>query len=44
VREGDFRHALAEIRELEAIHSIPSLLRVLWIVMGFECASFKLNY
>ena len=29
VREGDFRHALAEIRELEAIDSIPSLLRVL---------------
>ena len=29
VREGDFRNALAEIRELEAIHSIPSLLRVL---------------
>jgi homoserine dehydrogenase len=29
VREGDFRQALAEIRTLEAIDSIPSLLRVL---------------
>jgi homoserine dehydrogenase len=29
VREGDFRQALAEIRGLDAIHSIPSLLRVL---------------
>lgn len=29
VREGDFRSALAEIRTLEAIDSIPSLLRVL---------------
>lgn len=29
VREGDFRQALAEIRNLEAIDSIPSLLRVL---------------
>lgn len=29
VREGNFRHALAEIRQLEAIDSIPSLLRVL---------------
>ncbi|MDJ0798078.1 MAG: homoserine dehydrogenase [Calothrix sp. MO_167.B12] len=29
VREGDFRQALAEIRSLEPIHSIPSLLRVL---------------
>lgn len=30
VREGNFRQALAEIRDLEAIESIPSLLRVLW--------------
>lgn len=29
VREGDFRHALAAIENLEAIDSIPSLLRVL---------------
>lgn len=29
VKEGDFRQALAEIRNLEAIDSIPSLLRVL---------------
>lgn len=29
VREGDFRASLAEIRTLEAISSIPSLLRVL---------------
>ncbi|MCG6134795.1 MAG: homoserine dehydrogenase [Nostoc sp. LLA-1] len=29
VREGDFHQALAEIRNLEAIDSIPSLLRVL---------------
>ena len=29
VREGNFRQALAEIRDLEAIESIPSLLRVL---------------
>ena len=29
VREGDFRQALAEIRNLDAIDSIPSLLRVL---------------
>ena len=29
VREGEFREALAEIRNLEAIDSIPSLLRVL---------------
>ncbi|MBD2166312.1 homoserine dehydrogenase [Calothrix membranacea FACHB-236] len=29
VKEGDFRQALAEIRELSAIDSIPSLLRVL---------------
>ncbi|HYW20951.1 MAG TPA: homoserine dehydrogenase [Nodularia sp. (in: cyanobacteria)] len=29
VREGDFRQALTEIRNLEAIDSIPSLLRVL---------------
>ncbi|QIR41477.1 homoserine dehydrogenase [Tolypothrix sp. PCC 7910] len=29
VKEGDFRQALAEIRGLEAIDSIPSLLRVL---------------
>lgn len=29
VREGDFRQALAEIQTLEAIDSIPSLLRVL---------------
>ncbi|BAZ28392.1 homoserine dehydrogenase [Cylindrospermum sp. NIES-4074] len=29
VREGDFRQALAEIHTLEAIDSIPSLLRVL---------------
>ncbi|MDB9446268.1 homoserine dehydrogenase [Anabaena sp. CS-542/02] len=29
VREGDFRQALAEIENLEAIDSIPSLLRVL---------------
>jgi homoserine dehydrogenase len=29
VKEGDFRQALAEIRTLEAIDSIPSLLRVL---------------
>lgn len=30
VREGNFRQALAEIRNLSAIESIPSLLRVLW--------------
>lgn len=29
VREGNFRSSLEEIRSLEAIHSIPSLLRVL---------------
>ena len=29
VREGNFRSSLQEIRKLEAIHSIPSLLRVL---------------
>ena len=29
VKEGNFNHALAEIRNLEAIVSIPSLLRVL---------------
>lgn len=29
VREGNFRHALEEIRNLEAIDSIPSILRVL---------------
>ncbi len=29
VQEGNFRQALAEIRQLEAIDSIPSLLRVL---------------
>ncbi|MBH8555553.1 homoserine dehydrogenase [Nostocaceae cyanobacterium CENA357] len=29
VREGDFRQALAEIKDLPAIDSIPSLLRVL---------------
>ena len=29
VREGNFREALAEIRQLEAIDSIPSILRVL---------------
>lgn len=29
VREGDFHQALAEIRQLEAIDSIPSILRVL---------------
>jgi homoserine dehydrogenase len=29
VREGNFRQALDEIRTLEAIHSIPSILRVL---------------
>ncbi len=29
VREGNFREALAEIRQLEAIESIPSILRVL---------------
>ncbi len=29
VREGDFRQALAEIQALEAIDSIPSILRVL---------------
>ncbi|MBH8565320.1 homoserine dehydrogenase [Nostoc sp. CENA67] len=29
VKEGDFRQALAEIRDLPAIDSIPSLLRVL---------------
>lgn len=29
VREGNFHQALKEIRALEAIHSIPSLLRVL---------------
>jgi homoserine dehydrogenase len=29
VREGNFRQALAEIRTLEAVDSIPSLLRVL---------------
>jgi homoserine dehydrogenase len=29
VREGDFRQALAEIQTLEAIDSIPSILRVL---------------
>lgn len=30
VPEGNFRQALAEIQNLEAIESIPSLLRVLW--------------
>jgi homoserine dehydrogenase len=30
VREGNFRQALAEIESLEAVESIPSLLRVLW--------------
>lgn len=30
VREGNFRQALAEIQNLSAIESIPSLLRVLW--------------
>ncbi|WP_299492178.1 homoserine dehydrogenase [Acaryochloris sp. IP29b_bin.137] len=29
VQEGNFHQALAEIRQMEAIHSIPSLLRVL---------------
>ena len=29
VREGNFRQALNEIRSLDAIHSIPSILRVL---------------
>jgi len=29
VKEGNFRQALAEIKSLEAIHSIPSILRVL---------------
>lgn len=29
VREGNFRQALAEIESMEAIHSIPSILRVL---------------
>lgn len=29
VREGNFRSSLAEIRSLEAVHSVPSLLRVL---------------
>ena len=29
VREGNFRQALDEIRTLEAVDSIPSLLRVL---------------
>lgn len=29
VQEGNFRQALEEIRTLEAVHSIPSLLRVL---------------
>ena len=29
VREGNFRSSLAEIRALDAIDSIPSLLRVL---------------
>lgn len=29
VREGDFRQALAEIQSLEAVDSIPSILRVL---------------
>jgi homoserine dehydrogenase len=29
VKEGNFRQALAEIKTLEAIHSIPSILRVL---------------
>jgi homoserine dehydrogenase len=29
VREGNFRQALEEIRSLEAVDSIPSLLRVL---------------
>ena len=29
VREGNFRQALAEIKDLEAINSIPSILRVL---------------
>ena len=29
VREGDFRQALAEIQNLPAIDSIPSVLRVL---------------
>jgi homoserine dehydrogenase len=29
VREGNFRQALDEIRTLEAVDSIPSILRVL---------------
>lgn len=29
VQEGNFNHALDEIRQMEAISSIPSLLRVL---------------
>ena len=29
VREGDFRQALEQIRTLDAIDSIPSILRVL---------------
>ena len=29
MREGNFRQALEEIRDLEAIASIPSILRVL---------------
>lgn len=29
VKEGNFRSSLAEIRSLEAVHSVPSLLRVL---------------
>lgn len=29
VREGDFRASLAEIRTLDAVDSIPSVLRVL---------------
>jgi homoserine dehydrogenase len=29
VREGEFRQALAEIKSLPAIDSIPSILRVL---------------
>jgi len=29
VREGNFRKALAEIQALEAVDSIPSILRVL---------------
>jgi hypothetical protein len=29
VREGNFRMALAEIKEMEAIKSIPSVFRVI---------------